>query len=177
MNVCVIVGLLLNITGTLLAGRALQLDWQAHGQGRPLLPWLVQSLGWVRVHVLRRRGTIHAVLGSIASVSSVGEVSVWMTPAVPAETDPVDAQIAYLRRAVDALREQVAAHRNETNAMVDRVAQSVAEARKDAQTAVSRVEEMARDIAVGTVKLQMLGLFLIGSGTIIGALPALLGRL
>lgn len=165
-----IAGLILNVIGTCLAGLALILDFREHSQ-KPMLPWLTTGLRWLRAHLSRQRP--QSVTGYTVDADNAGIVDVDGTPGrvTPSESDPVAAQIEHLRREVEALHKGIAEQATMTSESVRKVSEAVTQARVDAHKAVTRVEDMARGIAVGTVKMQLTGLLLIGFGTILGALP------
>jgi hypothetical protein len=93
----------------------------------------------------------------------------------PAADAPMDSQIAYLRDQVMTLHSMIGEQGRKISAEIGNVDRAVREARQDAQDAVTSVEGMARDIATGTVKIQLFGLLLIGIGSIIAALPVVFG--
>ena len=162
-----IIGLLLNIAGASLAGWALIQDYRKHAR-QPLLPW-VAAKEWFLAKVLRqtrsvtvRGGAAHGTLGFVGTAAGI---------ATPAADAPMDTQITYLRNQVMTLHSMIGVQRREISAEIRKVDQAVREARQDARDAVTSVEEMARDIATGTVKIQLFGLLLIGLGSTIAALP------
>jgi hypothetical protein len=166
-----IIGLVLNIAGASLAGWALIQDYRKHAR-KPLLPW-VAAKEWFLSKVLRQTrsvtvlgGTAHGTFGFVGTATGIA------TPAVDA---PMDSQITYLRDQVMTLHSMIGVQRREISAEIGKVHQAVREARQDARDAVTSVEEMARDIATATVKIQLFGLLLIGTGSIIAALPVVFG--
>ncbi len=166
-----IIGLILNIAGASLAGWALRQDYRKHAR-KPLLPWAA-AREWFLVKVLRQTRSV-AIHGGTArgTFAFLGSATGIVTPAADA---PMDSQIAYLRDQVMTLHSMIGEQRREISAETGKVHKAVREARQDAQDAVTSVEEMARDIATGTVKIQLFGLLLIGMGSIIAALPVVLG--
>jgi hypothetical protein len=166
-----IIGLFLNIAGVSLAGWALRQDYRKHAR-KPLLPWAA-AREWFIVRVLRqtRSVTVHGgtAKGTFAVVVSATGI---VTPAADA---PMDSQIAYLRDQVMTLHSMIGEQGRKISAEIGNVDRAVREARQDAQDAVTSVEGMARDIATGTVKIQLFGLLLIGIGSIIAALPVVFG--
>jgi hypothetical protein len=166
-----IIRLLLNVAGASLAGWALIQDYRKHAR-QPLLPWVAVK-EWFLANVLRqtRSVTVHGGAAH-ATIRIVGTASGIVTPAADA---PMDSQITYLRDQVMTLHSMIVVQRREISTEINEVDQAVREARQDARDAVNNVEEMARDVATGTVKIQLLGLLLIGTGSIIAALPVVFG--
>lgn len=167
-----IIGLLFNVAGTSLAGWALWQDYSQHAD-RPLLPWAASARAWFRLNVLRRKPrTISVTTSGTASwnvaTSASGSVSL-------AADAPIDRQIAYLREQVESLHDRIGEQRREFSDDISRVNQALSQARTEAHEAVTRVEKMAKGIATGTVKIQIIGLMLVGFGSVIAALPVVLG--
>lgn len=171
MKTAAIIGLVLNIAGVSLAGWALRQDYRKHAR-RPLLPWAA-AREWFMVKVLRQTRSINVNVGSVrGTIAVVSSATGIVTPAADA---PMDSQIAYLRDQVMTLHTMIGEQGRKISAEIAKVDRAVGEARQDAQEAVTNIEEMARDIATGTVKIQLSGLLLIGIGSIIAALPVVFG--
>ena len=167
-----VVGLLLTAAGIYLAASALIIDWKAHGQGRPLLPWLVTARRWVERRVLGRQPEV--VTGSASVVLPKITASGYGYAVLPADA-PVERQIEYLREQVRELHNRIGEQGTALRQDIGKVHDQVVQASSEAQSAVAQVEQMARDIATGTTHRQLFGLLLVGAGSFIGALPALFG--
>jgi hypothetical protein len=166
-----IIGLVLNIAGVSLAGWALRQDYRKHAR-KPLMPWAA-AREWFMVKVLRQTRSVTANVGSLkGTIAVVSSATGMVTPGADA---PMDSQIAYLRDQVMTLHTMIGEQGRKISAEIAKVDRAVGEARQDAQEAITSVEEMARDIATGTVKIQLFGLLLIGMGSIIAALPVVFG--
>lgn len=164
-----IIGLSLNVAGIGLAVSALWQEWGEHGRG-DFLPWLATA--WRRV--TRRR--VHHV-GEAHLGVGVG-ITAWVGTATGHAPDAdlsVDQRVDRLRHDVDALTAQLRAQDSRQAQAVGKVTEAVNEARAEAQSGISDVREMARMVAVGTLRRQMFGLVLIGLGSLVSVLPALLG--
>jgi len=170
MILCAIIGLVLNIAGTALAGSALLDDWSAHGRG-PLVPPLAKAWTWARVRLLRkgRRVAIGSAAGSITITSSA---EAYLRSPVDPDA-PVEEQIANLRKEIDHLHTRISHERAVINRAIGDVRTSVATASEETTEAVSKIEEMARGIATGTVRRELVGLVSIGIGATISVLPVL----
>jgi hypothetical protein len=126
---------------------------------------------WVR-YVLRRPGVTVSVSGA-ASAAVVSSATVVVSgPEI--DTDlPVEEQVRFLIHHVKNIENQVSSDRSRFAKGLDQV-----KARVDDQTAQLRaadgdIRELARSIAVSTVKLQLWGLILVGGGTVLMAVPTL----
>ncbi|MGZ4523683.1 MAG: hypothetical protein ACXVXP_06990 [Mycobacteriaceae bacterium] len=169
-----IIGLLLNLAGTVLAGTALVDDWREHSGGRPLLPWLASARTWVVLRILRPKPKtieLGAHLNATVGITAMGG-TIRTIPSADASTD---LQVEYLRREVEALHARIGSEVGELRKSVADVKGSLDEAQREAAAATKSVEELARKIATGTVRKQMLGLLLIGVGSVVSVLPAVFG--
>jgi hypothetical protein len=126
---------------------------------------------WVR-YVLRRPDVMVSVSGA-ASAAVVSSATVVVSgPEI--DTDlPVEEQVRFLIHRVKNIENQVSSDRSRFAKGLDQV-----KARVDDQTAQLRaadgdIRELARSIAVSTVKLQLWGLILVGGGTVLMAVPTL----
>jgi hypothetical protein len=174
VKAALILGLLLNIVGTVLAGRALVDDWREHAEGRPLIPWLLPVRKWLLTVV--RHNRLHQVTSTRSTswnVNITGEGRV--NRLIPEAGAPINAQIDYLRREVERLYLQMEVNRQEGTTSIDRVTAALMAAQNEAATATTNVERLARKIATGTVRMEMLGLLLIGLGSVVSVLPAVFG--
>ena len=172
MRIAAFIGLLLNVAGVTLAGWALGQDYRKHAD-QPMLPKVAAAKRWFLVKVLRQTRSVTIPGGkATGTVTFTGSGTGFATPAADA---PVDHQIAYLRDQVLKLHNRISEQRSEITEEINTVRQSVTDAARDAHEAVASVRDMARDIATGTVKIQMLGLLLVGLGSAVAAVPVVLG--
>lgn len=170
-------GLGLTVAGTICAGVALRRDHKQYGEG-PLFPWLAAAWRWLRQQSfrlmpwLRRPVTVNLQPASV----SISLGSAWATlvgPEIP-EDAPIEKQVALLVQRVNniekAARDDRARHNQDVRAVHDemsKLGERLDQADRD-------VERLAKDAAVGTVRLQLRGLLLIGFGTFLMAIPAVL---
>ncbi|WP_270887734.1 hypothetical protein [Pedococcus sp. 5OH_020] len=174
MKIAAVIGLVLNVTGTFLAGKALIQDYRENAQGVPLLPWLVAARRWA-ANQLPFRGPVTAsgtvFLGGEGILVAEGLV----TRLIPDADAPTERQIEYLRREVDALHQALDTYHREADRRIDDVSQQLAGTEAKAAAATSEVELLARRNATSTVGMQLFGLLLIGIGSVVSVLPAVLG--
>jgi hypothetical protein len=167
---CAITGLTLTLVGTVLAGRALWQDWRAHSGGAPLIPALGRMRSWFARRVLRRPPVKHAVgfgaaLGASASLSATGYVA-------PPSNAPVDVQMRFVRERLVALETRIGTERQEVDQRIDRVQTAAQEADARSSAAITKVEAKVREVATGSVRMELVGLLLVGFGSIVATLPA-----
>lgn len=177
--------LLTTIFGLLTTGAGIGCAWAAfsrshaeHGDG-PLWP-AVHRGGQVvrqvwRRHVLRRRGRVVNLAGS-ASVGAFA-ASAWAVVTGP-EIDPdlpLEEQVRLLVRRVRNIESQASSDRARFAKNLGDLTAQVGGQAAELRAADEGIRELARSIAVSTVKLQLWGLLLVGVGTVLMALPTLVG--
>ncbi len=172
-TICAITGLILTLVGTVLAGAALIGDWRDHGGGQPLIPLIGRARTWLVRNVLRRRPEVHSVTGTASAAwgvtaSAAGYVS-------PPSNAPVDVQMRFVRERLLALESRMGSERRELDQRIDRVQTEVRAADARSHAAIGELETKVRDVATGSVRLELSGLFLVGVGSIIATLPAVFG--
>ena len=159
--------------GTLLAGSTLWRGALKHGRWSLMLPRVAAAWEWFLVTVLRQTRPVSTSRGtSWGTLSSVGTARGIAPP--PADA-PMEDQITYFREQVIALHVRIDEQGREIAGEISKVGEAVTDARRDAQVAVGKVEKDVREIATGTVTQQILGLFLVGLGTVIAAVPVVFG--
>ena len=173
VKLAAMIGLLLNIIGTSLAGSALWKGASHHADWSTLLPRIAAALEWFQAKVLRRtRSAIVYGTSAASSRSSAHAVVVTMVPAADAS---IETQMAYVREQVITLHKRAEEQGRAFAKEISGVRDAVTDARLAAQESVQKVQKDVSEIATGTVTQQMLGLFLVGLGTVVGAVPVVLG--
>jgi hypothetical protein len=90
------------------------------------------------------------------------------------DTDlPVEEQVRLLVRRVRNIENQAASDRARFSKGLDETAARVDSHAAQLRAADEGIRDLARSIAVSTVKLQLGGLFLVGGGTVLMAVPTL----
>jgi hypothetical protein len=167
-----VVGLILNLCGTVIAGRAIYAENRQHG-GREIAP-VKAAYEWVRVHVFRRprRRTqvtsSRAVVGAAVRAKASGVV--WPSPDAPAAT-----QVEYLQRAVTDLHTLLAQERREIDEEARTVKAELSKRISATETGVERCEAKIRGLATESARWEVVGLFLVGLGSAASVLPAAFG--
>lgn len=164
LNVWTGVGFALNLAGTALAASALVSGWQEHGRGRPIP--VVTAVGvWVRTKVLRRHRETQLL--HVSTTRSIRSGAAGKSHIEPAADAPTERQITYLRESVQELREQLSVQRREQRQEAATLASNIATGRSELDTRISTLGDRVTDLAVGTTWRQLLGLFLIGVGSLV----------
>lgn len=167
VNVLAVVAVVLNVAGLALAAWALLQDWREYSRGVPLLAWWAKISTYLAVKVFRRSRGLRIEVPGIASHVHVSDsVRVTVTPGPDA---PVERWIEVLRGEIEALH----AEDERTRQRVDDLRAAVEVKHREALGRVDEVEDLARGVATGTLRKQMLGLVLVAAGTVAGALGAL----
>lgn len=95
-------------------------------------------------------------------------------PAIPADT-PAEEKIRLLVRRVELVEAQATADRTRHNEQIGQLRSDLSAQGAQLRQADEALRLMAKDIAAGTARLQIVGLILVGLGTAVMALPTLLG--
>ncbi|GAA1593299.1 hypothetical protein GCM10009789_54160 [Kribbella sancticallisti] len=167
---CAITGLLLTTIGTVLAAIALLQDWRDHAGGEPLVPVLARLKRWFVRRVLRRPPGKHVVGAGVAL--SWGVAASAKGYAAPPSNAPVDVQMRFVRERLLALEARIGEERREIDQRIDKVQTAAQEADARSQTAIAEVEAKVREVATGSVRMELVGLVLVGFGSIVSTLPA-----
>jgi hypothetical protein len=126
--------------------------------------------------LLRRPKQVVEVSG-IASMSTMGTAVITATvsgPAIPADA-LVEEKIRLLIRRVELVEAHATADRTRHNEEIGQLRSDLSTQGSQLRQADEVLRLMAKDIAAGTARLQIVGLILVGLGTAIMALPTLLG--
>ncbi|TFV66089.1 UNVERIFIED_ORG: hypothetical protein E4P37_07925 [Bacillus sp. AZ43] len=166
MTVWVVLGLGLQLVGIGLAIGALTSTWRRHGEGRQFLPEAAQARSWVQRVILRRQPQRAAVAGGgTAGVTVRADAAVGFAP-LAADAD-IDAIRDVLRRRmamydqdIQDLKDALAAHQR---TVTERLTQIESESRE----ADDELRGKLAHVAVGSIRLQMAGLILVGIGSVL----------
>jgi len=170
---CAIAGLILTTVGTVLAGWALWQDWRVHAGGEPLIPVLAKARRWLVMRVLRRPPGTH-VVGK--AVSTSWDVHATATGYVaPPSNAPVDVQMRFVRERIQALEATIAKQRQELDQRIDRVQSDSRKADAESRQAIADLTGTVRELATGSVRMELVGLVLVGVGSIVATAPAVFG--
>jgi hypothetical protein len=155
-----LVGLALTIVGTVLAGTALVSDWRKYRRGQPIVPRLPPLRGGQQM-------TRHPVDTAAATDSASYEMR--RGPALDA---PLEEQVAWFREGLERLRSD----------MGQEIAQQVSTLRAEHRQATEGMQGTAGqlrgelvDLATGSVRQELFGLFLVGLGSLFSTGASLLG--
>lgn len=169
---CAIVGLSLNVVGTGLAGRAIVQDFHKYSEGQPLVPFVSRVRTWLaQLWRSSADATVHSVSAS-GSVKATGEVHLTVIPAPDA---PVSEQIRFLRDELDRVKATIAEQRGYFVKQIEQVGVSVERSRAETQDLATELRSKVRDVVSGTARVQLLGLTLVGVGSIVAAVPTIFG--
>ncbi|MBB6569463.1 hypothetical protein HPO96_10640 [Kribbella sandramycini] len=161
---------MLTLVGTVLAAAALVGDWRAHRGGEPLIPLSGRLWRWFKKRVLLRKPSVHRV--------SVGRATSWDVAAAatgysaPPSNAPVDVQMRFVRERLIALERRIGSERQEVDQKIARVQEATQAMNARSESSLNELRETVRDLATGSVRLELLGLILVGVGSVIAAVPS-----
>jgi hypothetical protein len=176
-----VTGLMLNLAGITCAGVALRKTWKV-GEGKsdqgPMFPrlrdrrrrvslWVWQRLG------RRRDATVSP--GGIHASAVVGQATVTATSGPINAGDPLDVQIKVLDHRIGIVERSVADERTERGREVRHLRRDTRRHFERLESEDAELREFARRLTLGTVRLQMIGVLLLGAGTVVGLIPVLCG--
>ena len=149
MSALEVIGLLIQILGTALAGEALIADWRQHGQGRPLIP----AWARLRARVLRKLGR----RGDVAVGAAAG-LTVWSGTAAGRaiislpDDAPLDDQVQWLRARVGQLQDEVDATRGLITEARQQLASQVSQTATELRARHAGLREQLTEVATGRVR-------------------------
>lgn len=165
-----LVGLLAVLAGIGCAATAYSRTHAEHADG-PLWPTLHRAGQTIR-RVLRRSGVTVSVSGAASTAVTSSATIVASGPEI--DTDlPVEEQVRFLIHRVKNIENQASSDRSRFARDLDQVKTRVDDQTAQLRVADGDIRELARSIAVSTVKLQLWGLILVGGGTVLMAVPTL----
>jgi len=81
----------------------------------------------------------------------------------------------FVRERITALEETIASQRREVDQNIDHVQTQAHAAAVESRVAIAAVEAKIREVATGSVRMELVGLMLVGVGSIISTTPAVFG--
>jgi hypothetical protein len=161
-------GLTLQIVGTLLAGDALLGDWRQHAQGRPLVPVVTRGVRWVRRRFGRSRPvTITGVTAMAVALAGAGTLTATVAPP---EGALLEEHVAFLQSRMDELSKEIAAARILARTIEQGARSDMDKAETELRGEVAKLHETVVEVATGSVRQELLGLVLVGIGSILSAI-------
>jgi len=166
MTFCAWLGLLVTVAGISCSAVALYQNHQSYGKG-DLYPGLRGA--WARLKTLRRRPVVHEARVAMDAVAGLDVATPRVDQAISEDMPPAQ-QVSILAERIRELEQRLTEqHNNDMNSLrreLERLESISAEADHV-------IEDLAREVGAGTVKLQLWGLLLVGFGTVLLAVPAL----
>lgn len=177
MDLWVFSGLLVTLLGIACGGVALRRTWTEHGTGS-LLPdaraagqRAVNLAGRVLPRLRRRQvASSDALLVLASELSATGTATVRVSPREGATADEL---IAHLFRRVERLENVSDEDRAAANAVSEDLRKELTAVAERVSDESLRLETLTKSVAVGTVRLQLVGLILVGIGTALMSIPSL----
>lgn len=134
---------------------------------------LTRARTWLSRRVFGRSPEVHP--GS-AHLGAAGQIATSATGyVIPPSDAPVDVQLRFVRERLLALESRIGAERQAVNQRIDRIQVDAQAADAQLQAMLNELQTKVRDVATGSVRLELLGLVLVGIGSIISTLPAVFG--
>jgi len=162
-------GTALSLVGIACAVVAYRGTWQEHADG-PLYPQIAAWLANIRLCVRRifgRSPRVVAVAG--AAVAAVASASGRMTvtgPAIPSDAD-LDRKVELLIRRVENIEREAADDRGHHAREVAALRETIDKTSSNAAQMAVGIEAKAKSMVLGSIRLQLFGLGLIGAGTVL----------
>jgi len=167
-------GLLLSVIGICLAGGAYVSTNREHGSG-PVWPVLNRLLTGAR-HLVRRAlrrnrdVTIHATGAAGATVAVLqGEGVVSRGPAPPDLS--VEEQLRWIERRIELVEMEAIRERSRRSSDVHALRTAIGDTERQIREVENASRELAKSVAVGTIRLQITSLLFVGAGTVALAIP------
>jgi len=171
------VGLLLTIAGVSCAGVAFFQTWH---ERRPLFPALAVALSRGRAAARRlawwrtpkhTTAQLSAVLPGLSG-SMQGHLTVY-GPDIPPDA-PVEEAVRLLLRRVERIEETARDDRQRSTTSVAELRTELASTAGALRETDNDLRELTKKVAVGTVNLQLWGLILVGTGTVLMTIPTII---
>lgn len=162
-------GLVLALTGVGCGLRAYVLSVREHDTA-PVWPWADRQVQRVRALLPSRKpaGRIVSVAG-IASAEAFGSATVTVDEGPPGD---VQVQLERLRQRIEGVESRLVAERQRSDEADARIRAELIEQGQRLDGADEQLGALARSVAVSTARLQLVGLILVGLGTALMAVPA-----
>ncbi|MFJ8819157.1 hypothetical protein [Amycolatopsis thermoflava] len=165
-------GLLLTLAGTILALDAFVDQFREHDKG-PLIPAWARFRSWLRGSA-PATGQLQAV-GVAASFEAAGRISV-RGPDVR-EDASVEEKLKLMLRRIETIESEAMQDREYVERRVEELKDVVSRARSDVDRRFNELDASlkakVKSLAVGTVRQQILGLCMVGAGSLVAAVPTI----
>jgi hypothetical protein len=162
-------GTVLSLVGIACAVVAYQGTWQEHGDG-PLYPRIASWLARARFRVRRIFGrSPGVVVGVGAAVAAAASASGRMTvtgPAIPSDAD-LDRKVELLIRRVENIEREAADDRSHQAREVMALREEIDKTSSNAAQMAAEIDAKAKFMVLGSIRLQLFGLGLVGAGTVL----------
>ncbi|MGW3966839.1 hypothetical protein ACWED2_43970 [Amycolatopsis sp. NPDC005003] len=176
--VLTIVGLLLSIVGIGLAVGAYVSTNREHGT-EPVWPAITRALGWAR-HSLRRvlrrnrdldvRVAAGAAMATGVAIHAEGIVSRGPAPVALS----MEEKFRWIERRIELVEQEALQERSRRGDDVRALRTAVGDTERQIREVENASRELARSVAIGTVRLQITSLLFVGAGTVALAVPGLM---
>ncbi|HET6706898.1 hypothetical protein [Amycolatopsis sp.] len=167
-------GLTLSVVGICLAGGAYVATHREHGT-EPLWPALNRFLAATR-HLVRRvlrrnrNVTVHAVGAAGAAAAVLQAEGVVSRGPAPADL-PLEDQLRWIERRIELVEIEATRERSRRSTDVHALRTAIGDTERQIREVEQASRELARAVAIGTVKLQITSLLFVGAGTVALAIP------
>lgn len=178
MDPWVLSGLIVTLLGIACGIAALARTWTEHASG-PMLPdpkvagQRACALATRLLPRLRKRPVVTGGGRALASVDAIGVGDAVSVRVRPGNNATADELIEHLLRRVDRLENVTDEDRATASAETAAVRADLAFVSERVHEEALRLEALTKSVAVGTVRLQLVGLILIGVGTALMSAPSL----
>lgn len=167
-----VVGLVLQIGGTILAGLALWDDWREHGHGQPLVPAAARAGDALRERWRRFRGRPTVVEAHLMADGALVADAITVTKRddteIPEDASPDEIRRIFNRR-MSFLNADLEDVRREVRAAEQRIDEKLERAEALSAAQHTAAERRFTALATGRIRQELLGLVLVGIGSIISA--------
>lgn len=157
-----LLGFLLNVAGAAVVSASFVTTWRTYGRG-PLVPQLARAIASLR-SIFGRAREVHltgtVAMGAVVSMRAHGVVR----QGFPDELS-VEEKLARLIHGYKALGDEIEANRREAESADQAISDRLAKLDDKWTQDHTKLEAMARDIAIGDVRQQLVGLLLVVLGT------------
>ncbi|MGW7537548.1 hypothetical protein [Amycolatopsis sp. NPDC054798] len=168
-------GLVLSVVGICLAAVAYASTNREHGT-EPIWPALNRSLTIIRslVRRLLRRNrdvTLHDAVGAIRVSGGIAQGEGTVTGGNAPASLPLDEQLRWVERRIERVEMAAAQEVSRRSSAVHALHTAIGETERKIRQVEHASRELARSVAVGTVRLQIASLLFVGGGTVALAIP------
>lgn len=164
-----VAGTVLSLVGIACAVVAYQGTWQEHGDG-PLYPRIASWRARVRFYVRWiLGGPRNVVLGAGVATAAAASVSGRMTvtgPDIPSDAD-LDRKVELLIRRVENIEREAADDRSHQAREAMALREAIDKTSSNATQMAAEIEAKAKSMVLGSIRLQLFGLGLVGAGTLL----------